>query len=118
MMTYEMVGVADQNNRTYQSQYGTYSKKDGFIINPYCINFSFHSKSIFSFQKLLNKLFHENCWSIKEEKQKPKKMTKEEIEKELGYKIDIQDNNVQEKNDKYITTNSDDWFDDFLYWTI
>lgn len=121
MMTYEMIGVADQNNRTYESKYGTYSKKSGFVINPSYITFSssLDSKQIlFSYQKLLNNLFHENCWSIKEEKSKPKKMTKEEIEKELGYEIEIQDksdNNVLqilEKNgrDPY------DFFEDLLFW--
>lgn len=28
MMTYEMVGVADQNDKTYVSKYGTYNKRD------------------------------------------------------------------------------------------
>lgn len=121
MMTYEMIGVADQNNRTYESKYGKYNKKNGFIINPSYITFSnsLDSKQIlFSYQELLNGLFHENCWSIKQEKPRPKKMTKEQIEKELGYEIEIQDksdNNtsqILEKNsrDPY------DIFEDFLFW--
>ena len=92
MMTYEMIGVADQNGRTYESKYGTYNKEKGFVINPSYIKFNsaLDSKHIlFSYQKLLDGLFHDNCWSLKIEKPKPKKMTKEEIEKELGYEVEI-----------------------------
>lgn len=78
MMSYEMIGVSDQNDRTYESKYGTYSKKTGFVLSDL-------SKSMIK-EELLDNLFHENCWSLKQE---TKKMTKEEIEKELGYKIEI-----------------------------
>ena len=80
MMTYEMVGIADQNGRTYKSKYGKYNKEHGFLLSEDYQNIG---KC-----ELIDKLFHENCWSLE---QKPKRMTKEEIEKELGYKIDIQD---------------------------
>ena len=92
MMTYEAVALADQNGRTYVSKYGTYNKEKGFVINPSYIKFNsaLDSKHIlFSYQKLLDGLFHDNCWSLKIEKPKPKKMTKEEIEKELGYEVEI-----------------------------
>lgn len=75
MHLYEMIGVADENGKTYISPYGTYNKKDGFNL---C--------RIVNFAELLNILVHEDCWSLKIEK---KKMTKAEIEKALGYEIDI-----------------------------
>lgn len=92
MYTYQMVGLADQNGRTYVSKYGTYNKEDGFVIKPQYIHFSKEAepnKILFSYQELINGLFHDNCWSLKVEKPIPRKMTKEEIEKELGYEIDI-----------------------------
>lgn len=93
MMAYEMVGIADQNNRTYVSKYGTYNKETGFLLNP--------ESSHIGKCELLDKMFHENCWSLKNE---PKKMTKEEIEKALGYEIEIQEsskqNNSQIKEDR------------------
>lgn len=88
MFSYEMIGVADQNNRTYISKYGTYSKADGFILNGYAYDYDI--------EDLLYELFHENCWSLREEKPKPKVMTKEEIEAALGYEIEI---NNDEKKD-------------------
>lgn len=76
MHTYEMVAVADENGRTYVSQYGTYNKQDGFRL----------ATSYLFYPIVVDKLFHEDCWSIKKE---VKEMTKEEIEKELGYEIKI-----------------------------
>lgn len=122
MMTYEMIGVADQNGRTYESIYGTYNKQKGFTINPKYITFStgLNSKHIlFSYQRLINSLFHDNCWSLKAEKQKPKKMTKEDIEKALGYEIEIQDNSNNDNNrlQTLEKTGRDpsDFFEDFLF---
>ena len=86
MMGYEMIGVSDQNGRTYESKYGTYSKDTGFVLSDL-------SKSMIK-EELLDNLFHENCWSLKQES---KKMTREDIEKELGYKIEI----VPEENKSY-----------------
>lgn len=86
MYTYQVIGIAEENERTYESRYGTYSKKDGF-------NLSELSKSMTK-EKLLESLFHEDCWSLKK---KPIKMTKEEIEKKLGYEIEI-DNDVNKKD--------------------
>lgn len=76
-----MIGLADQNNRVYTSKYGTYSKKDGFVL-------SVLSKSMIK-EELLDNIMHEDCWSLKVEE---KEMTKEEIENALGYKIKIKDN--------------------------
>ena len=82
MHTYEMIGVADQNNRIYESEFGTYSKSTGFVLSDY-------SKKLVK-ENLLDRLFHDNCWKLKVEE---KEMTKEEIEKALGYKIKIKDEN-------------------------
>lgn len=97
MHLYEMVGVADQNGKTYVSKYGTYSKKDGFILNP----------TYYGFDKLLNNLVHEDCWKLKVDK---KKMTQDEIEKILGYEIEIINGNKQEDKE-YVRYEN---FDDFL----
>lgn len=82
MFTYQMVGLADQNNRTYISEYGLYNKKDGFILSDYA--------KLMGAELLINDLLHKDCWLLDKDKQKPKKMTKEEIEKELGYEIEIE----------------------------
>lgn len=77
-MTYEMVGLADQNGRTYKSAYGEYSKEKGFDLN-------YKALSIGE-EELLDAMFHENLWKLKVE---PKKMTKKEIEEALGYEVEI-----------------------------
>lgn len=88
MYTYEMIGIADENGKTYTSQYGSYNKETGFVLND-------HSNTrLKSISQLINNLFHENCWSL----DKPViTMTKEEIEKELGYKINIVSNKLNYK---------------------
>lgn len=85
MCTYEMIGIADENSRTYESKYGTYSKKEGFKLSDL-------SRSMIK-EELLDNLFHEDCWSLKKN---PIKMTKKEIEEKLGYEIEI--NELEEKN--------------------
>lgn len=80
MHLYEMVAVSDENGRTYISPYGTYSKEDGFDLRPSAI------RNLYDFEKLLYQLVHEDCWRLKVDK---KKMTKADIEKALGYEIDI-----------------------------
>ena len=114
MMGYEMVGVADQNSRTYKSQYGFYSKETGFVLNKTGLGLGKN--------ELLDKMFHENCWELKKE---PKKMTKEEIEKALGYEIEIEEPKEKKLEDsKNISKNAqktqknvfaDDIFN-FLFW--
>ena len=110
-----MIGIADENGRTYESKYGTYSKKDGFELSDL-------SRSMIK-EELIDNLFHEDCWSLKRE---VKKMTKEEIEKALGYEIEInepeeknkpKDNQVIGKNAQKSNRNvfADDIFD-FLFW--
>ena len=84
MYTYQMVGLADDNGRTYECKYGTYSKEDGFkfneSINPIVKN---------GWRNLVNVLFHEDLWKLK--KEPIKEMTLQEIEKELGYRVAIKD---------------------------
>lgn len=81
MMAYEVVGLCEDNTRTYESVLGTYSKETGFILSDSALE---KDKTT-----LANRLFQINDWHLKKEEPQPKKMTKEEIEKELGYKIDI-----------------------------
>ena len=79
MRTHDMISLADQNGKTYVSKYGTYSKSTGFVPA-----FSVHEASI---AKFFNNLFHEDCWTVRVER---KKMTKTDIEKALGYPIEIE----------------------------
>ena len=109
-----MIGIADENSRTYESKYGTYSKKDGFKLSEL-------SKSMTK-EKLLNNLFHEDCWSLKKN---PIRMTKKEIEEKLGYEIEINEPEERKlENNQNISKNAqkshknvftDDIFD-FLFW--
>lgn len=89
MHLYQAVAVADQNGKTYISPYGTYSKEDGFDLRPVNI------QHYYDFEEVLYKLVHEDCWKLKVDK---KKMTKADIEKELGYEIDIVGENTTYKN--------------------
>lgn len=90
MYTYQMIGIADENGRTYKSKYGSYNKDKGFQLNYIALREDISD--------LLYELFHEDCWKIS----KPKKMTKEEIETALGYEVDIIDNeNADNKSKEY-----------------
>lgn len=113
-----MIGIADDNSRTYESKYGTYSKKDGFALSDLSISMMK--------EELLYNLFHEDCWSLKKN---PIRMTKKEIEEKLGYEIEIneseenkekkllEDNQNISKNIQKSHKNmfADDIFD-FLFW--
>lgn len=76
MFTHEMIAEADKNGKTYQSEYGTYSKSNGFDFGPRGYALS---------DTELNEMLHQDCWEVIP----AKKMTKEEIEKALGYEIEI-----------------------------
>ena len=76
-----MIGLADQNNRVYESKYGIYSKQNGFTLSKL--------SSSMTKEELLDNLLHEDCWSLKQD---IKRMTKDEIEEKLGYKIEIVEN--------------------------
>lgn len=112
-----MIGIADENGRTYESKYGTYSKKDGFKLSDLSISMIK--------EELLYNLFHEDCWSLKKN---PIRMTKKEIEEKLGYEIEINENESEEnkklEDNQNISENTqkshknvftDDIFD-FLFW--
>ena len=116
--TYQAIALADENGKTYESKYGTYSKQHGIKLSDKAIRMLK--------EDLIEKLFHEDCWSLKKE---PKKMTKEEIEKALGYEIEIDDK--ESKTDDKVTINSGrtvvdsgmyknykvaDVFDSFRFW--
>lgn len=104
MVTYRMIGCADENGRTYKSRFGTYSKEDGFILSK--------EAERMSRTQLLWDICHEDCWDLKVE---AKKMTKEDIEKELGYKIEIilPDNKNDDSEDiKYVSMK--DIINDFM----
>ena len=78
MYTYQAIALADQNGRTYTSNYGKYNKENGFVLKNYGISGDI--------EDLIYELFHEDCWSLA-----PRKMTKEEIEEKLGYQIEIEE---------------------------
>lgn len=79
-----MIGIADENEKTYACKYGTYDKQLGFMLN------SEGHKYIYDhgYESLINIFFHENLWKIKEE---IKEMTLKEVEEELGYRVRIVD---------------------------
>ena len=90
-----MIGLADDNGRVYESKYGTYCKKTGITLSDISVKMLK--------EDLIEKLFHEDCWSLKKE---PKKMTKEEIEKAFGYEIEIIDKKPKTNNKSTNSTNS------------
>ena len=101
MYTYEMVGVADQNSRTYKSIYGTYNKEDGFKVADEWKEFLVSDdceESIYNIETLIHNLFHDDVWQIV--KEEPRKMTLAEIEKELGYRVQIADPEIDKAADK------------------
>ena len=87
MLTYQVVGLADENGRKYECKYGTYSKEDGFIFNESIGELV----ETIGWRGIINMLFHEDMWKLVKEKPKPKEMTLEDIERELGYRVQIVD---------------------------
>ena len=111
MMAYEVVGLCEDNNRTYESVLGTYSNETGFVL----------SKTALSLDKkiLADRLFQLNDWHLKKEEPRRKRMTLDEIEKCLGYKVEIVEENNSEKleqnnNDNKSTENTYN-FEDWLF---
>lgn len=92
MHTYEMVALADENGREYESLYGTYSKEDGFKFNE-SVEPIVEDKG---YRELVNILFHENLWKLK--KEPVKEMTLQELERELGYRVKIVDPEPKKKD--------------------
>ena len=85
MYTYEMVGLADQNGKEYECEYGTYSLADGFRFNE-SVDPIVKDKG---WREIVNILFHDNLWKLK--KDPVKRMTQDELEEILGYKVQIID---------------------------
>lgn len=85
MYTYQMVGLADENNKTYESKYGTYSKEDGFKFDD-CITEVIDDVG---WRGFINILFHDNLWKLQPEP--VKEVTLEDIEREFGCKVRIVD---------------------------
>lgn len=94
MHTYEMIGVADENGRTYVSDYGSYNKEKGFDLLKSC--------NLMSHENLLNILLHEDCWKLAIEPKK--KMSIKEIEEKLGYEIEITDYDLNKGFSDLFTT--------------
>lgn len=81
MTTYEMVALADKNRKTYVNGKLRYNKEKGFHDergNTSTLEYEYEVDQ-------LNAFIHDFDW----EELKPKKMTIEEIEKTLGYSIEI-----------------------------
>ena len=85
MYTYQMVGLADENSKTYECKYGTYSKEDGFKFDD-CITEVIDDVG---WRGFINILFHDNLWKLQPEP--VKEVTLEDIEREFGCKVRIVD---------------------------
>ena len=86
-----MIGLADENGKTYECEYGTYSKESRFIFND-------RAGEVFErdgYRELFDILVHEDLWKLKQEP--IKKMTLTELEKELGYRVQIVDPEPEKK---------------------
>ena len=94
MYTYQMVGIADENGKTYECLYGEYNKEEGFKFNE-SIEPIIEDKG---WREVVNILFHEDLWKLKQDP--VKKMTLEELEKELGYKVQIVGEEPKEKKEE------------------
>ena len=86
MYTYEMIALADENGRTYKSEYGTYNKEEGFNFNTN----AFEHILFVELESFVSELFHENLWKLDDEP-KVRNVSLEELERELGYRIKIVD---------------------------
>lgn len=85
MYTYQMIGLADENEKTYECKYGTYSKDLGFKFNE-SIN---DVTDYVGWRGFINILFHDNLWKLQLEP--VKEVTLEDIEREFGCKVRIVD---------------------------
>lgn len=80
-----MIGLADENEKTYECKYGTYSKYLGFKFNE-SINEVIDDVG---WRGFINILFHDNLWKLQLEP--VKEVTLEDIEREFGCKVRIVD---------------------------
>lgn len=90
-----MIGLADENGKTYECKYATYNKEDGFKFFG-----DEHKKVIhdLGWRGMVNTLFHDDLWKLKENP--VKKMTLQDIERELGYRVRIVDSEPDKKPSK------------------
>lgn len=105
MYTYQMVGLADENGREYESKYGTYSKTDGFRFNDDIYNVV---KDL-GWRGFINILFHDDLWKLK--KEPAKEMSLQDIERELGYRVIITD---PEPDKEKVSEEKRDEIDDYI----
>lgn len=87
MYTYQMVGLADENGRKYKCKYGTYTKNEGFVFNDKTLDYDV--------EELVGILLHDDLWKLDEPERK--KMSIADIEKELGYRVQIIDPEFNKK---------------------
>ena len=95
MYTYQMVGCADDNGKTYISPYGIYSKKQHFSLSKY-------GKTL-DVEELLYRLFQDDCWRLyysyenkdNKDTSKVKENTKTDKEKMTANKEDIENYNKE-----------------------
>ena len=104
MYTYQMVGLADCNDRTYECEFGTYNKENGFMFNEstqqQLDDQQYLGENVKGFVlNLIDELFHNDMWKMVKEPE-PKKMTLADIEKELGYRIQVVDPELDKPTDK------------------
>lgn len=93
MLTTQIIGYAKEDGLTYESSFGTYDKENGFKFNDY-------GKQCFESDpdKFVTMLFGDDTiWCVKAPEPKAKNMTLADIEKALGYKINIVDEDKEEK---------------------
>lgn len=95
MYTYQMIGCADDNGKTYISPYGIYSKKQRFSLSKY-------GKTL-DVEELLYRLFQDDCWRLyysyenkdNKDTSKVEENTKTDKEKMTATKEDIENYNKE-----------------------
>lgn len=99
-----MVGLADSNDRTYECGFGTYNKEDGFKFTKKYQEILNDSQYLGEdikpkVESIINELFQGNIWTLVKEPE-PKKMTLADIEKELGYRVQVVDPELDKPTDE------------------
>lgn len=97
MKTVDMMKYANDEDMSYESSFGVYLPDEGFVINEYGKKCFDDDANLFLHMLLED----DTIWHPQPEQ--PKTMTLEEIEKELGYKIKLDNGNTEKtviKDDK------------------
>lgn len=111
MYTYQMVGLADENGRTYECKYGTYDRENGFKFNEVLTPLIKDE----GWRVFINTLFHDDMWKLKQDP--IREMSLQDIERELGYRVQIVDPKPDKKISKKKKKEIDDtvrFFRDYL----